>query len=378
MDYNIGVFGFVDNGKSSFVENLTGKPVDLHSIEKSKGMTIKLNYSDFYLGYTQNYVIQNNPENSLHKFHIVDTPGHQILFTKMLTSLSLVDLPILIISCYKSQANLNRLDKFLKLLVHFNKIIIVITKIDKISKLEFSKFLNELKLFLKDWDLNYIILPFSKFWQGYKKYFAEQLFKYTEKYKPEINSNLELLFLNFKSYNINRSKLKLQEIKPGILGGRLKNGKIIKGQDIYINYILYNGKWISLKTKVIKILQSQKELQVISNSGFCTIETDLDPSIFSGDKLSETIVTSKDCNKINKFELKIIQDLDKTIRLDSNSQISVCILNLRSIARIIKIKNKVLSIITEKPLPDPILNQDFKISCKISQQWFIKCICQTI
>ena len=363
--YNIGIFGLVDNGKSTFVKSLTNKDSDKHSLERQKGMTIKLNYSSFCIKQDELGTDYNNADMI---FHIVDTPGHEILFTKMLTSINLIDLPILVVSPYSKDVSLERVSKFLNLLSNFQRIIVVISKLDLVDKIELLEFVEKLELYLKKFKINYDLIPFSKFWNGYQKLLISKLKTNIKKTKLE---NAETKYLVFKSFNINIPKTKILNFVPGIIGGVLKSGFLKKGSDVYLNYLNISNEFKSIKTQINKIIQNEKEIEELNNSGFSTIQTTLDPNLCSNDKLSEIILSSSPLEKISKLQIELIKDLQPTILLAE--QIIICVLHLRLKGRILKNK-KILSILLNNPAPKIIKGENVKICCKNNDQWIVKII----
>ena len=87
---NVGIVGHIDHGKTTILQQLTGKFADTHSEELKRGITIKLGYAETILG----------DEKSKNQKYIsfVDAPGHEMLMATMLSGAAMMDAALLVIA----------------------------------------------------------------------------------------------------------------------------------------------------------------------------------------------------------------------------------------------------------------------------------------
>ena len=82
-EFNIGVVGHVDHGKTTLTQALTGRWTDQHSEEQKRGISIKLGYADadFYRvkeNGSYSYTSQKaKGAEYLRTVSFVDAPGHE-------------------------------------------------------------------------------------------------------------------------------------------------------------------------------------------------------------------------------------------------------------------------------------------------------------
>ena len=116
----IATAGHVDHGKTSLVQQLTGIDTDRLTEEKARGLTIDLGFA-----YTE-----ANGET----LGFIDVPGHIRFIHNMLAGVSIIDMALLVIAADdgpmpQTFEHLAILD-----LLGINKVITVITKIDRVSE----------------------------------------------------------------------------------------------------------------------------------------------------------------------------------------------------------------------------------------------------
>ncbi|MEM7366426.1 MAG: selenocysteine-specific translation elongation factor, partial [Pseudomonadota bacterium] len=115
----VATAGHVDHGKTSLVQQLTGIDTDRLAEEKARGLTIDLGFA-----YT---------EADGETLGFIDVPGHIRFIHNMLAGVSIVDMALLVIAADdgpmpQTIEHLAILD-----LLGINKVITVITKIDRVS-----------------------------------------------------------------------------------------------------------------------------------------------------------------------------------------------------------------------------------------------------
>lgn len=351
---NLCVIGFVDHGKSTFINALTDQVMDTHSFEKQRKITIKLGYAKFVT--------------SKYDAYIIDTPGHEMLTTIMLTSLAIADIPLIVVSMAELDGNLDMSDKFLSLIsaYQYKLVIIVASKIDTLTIQQSHIKLKELQIkvlkYLKKQQFK--ILPFS----FYSKKFKTLLESYLDSYELADNKTSLKGMYCFRSFDINKPGIKLSELQGGVLGGNLKQG-ILK---VNTKICLYNSE-LKINLTVLKIIKDGEDVQEIKPSCFFTILTDLDPSLCASDKLAYSYLTKfQDSDQNLSLKKDVSLKLTKSLRnLDKKAM--YCLI-IKHIAINAELKNcdSVIKFNLEKAVPFVLLNDKVIITIKTQNGWQIK------
>ena len=320
---NIGCLGCVSDGKSTLVEKLTNIKTQRHSDEKYRNITIKQGYGNMkiwlndlinkYFTSSGNYTdyninsIENDDSSIITKCvlvnHIsfVDCPGHNDLIQTMLSSISLMDGAIIVISVDQS------ITKKIQLIQHLiaaklgklDKIIICLNKIDLVSKNILLSRKKELDELLLKYDIKpYIIIPtcFNKN-IGLNNVVNSimELFNPTN-YISRIS--IKPFFRISRSFDINKPGTDLNNVSGGVLGGSLMIGTLKKGDEIEIRPGVINKDskigWTPLRTKIVSIKSENNNLDSIIPGGLIGIGTDLDPYYCKNDLLIGNIITLVD------------------------------------------------------------------------------------
>jgi translation initiation factor 2 subunit 3 len=299
-ELNIGLVGHVDHGKTTLTQALTGKWADTHSEELKRGITIRLGYADavFYFCKKCN-VYCTSPKcphcfgetKTLRAASFVDAPGHETLMATVLSGASLMDGAILLIaaneSCPQPQTaeHLKALD-----IVGIKNIVIAQNKIDLVTEKEAIENYEQIKAFVKGTVAeNAPIIPISASHNVNISPLIEAIEKHIPTPKRDMKKKPK--FYVARSFDINRPGTDIAKLKGGVIGGSITQGVLEKGQEIEIRPgTEVEGKWQSLKTKIISIRQSQRSLEKATSGGLIALETGLDPALTRSDNLTGNLV----------------------------------------------------------------------------------------
>jgi translation initiation factor 2 subunit 3 len=306
-EVNIGMVGHVDHGKTTLTQALTGEWTDRHSEEIKRGISIKLGYADaaFYqctkCQGTDAYTTEEKhskcggtPTKLLRTVSFVDSPGHETLMATMLSGAAIMDGALLLIGanepCPRPQTkeHLMALD-----IIGVKNIVIVQNKVDLVSEERALTSYNEIKAFVKGTVAeNAPIIPVS----AQQKVNIEPLIEAVEKIipTPKRDPAKPARMPIARSFDINLPGTRPKELKGGVLGGSISQGKFNVGEEIEIIpgiKVEDHGKtkWLPLKTQVTGLMTGGQPYKSVDPGGLVGMATKLDPSLTKSDNLAGKI-----------------------------------------------------------------------------------------
>ncbi|MEM2121414.1 MAG: translation initiation factor IF-2 subunit gamma [Candidatus Woesearchaeota archaeon] len=306
-EFNIGLVGHVDHGKTTITEKLSGKWTDTHSEEIKRGITIRLGYADVTFrkcplcqgveGYTKEEFcpIHNVRTEVLRKVSFVDAPGHESLMATMLSGAAIMDYALMIIAANEPCPQPQTREHLTALqIIGIKDIIVVQNKIDLVTKEEALKNYKEIKNFLRGTVYeNAPIIPVS----AHQNINIDLLIKTIVEYfkVPERNKNADPLMFVARSFDINKPGTEPSQLQGGVLGGALKQGVLRIGDEIEIKpgrKVESYGKivWQPLITKIVGLKTGGYDVQEVGPGGSVGVLTTLDPSIVKADSLAGNVV----------------------------------------------------------------------------------------
>ncbi len=300
---NIGLLGHVDHGKTTLTQALTGKFTDEHSEELKRGISIRLGYADLtirkcpkcegskaYTTFKKCFYCGSETE-IVKTVSLVDAPGHETLIATVLTATSILDGAILVIAANEPCPQPQTEEHLMALeIAGIKNIIVVQNKIDLVSKEQALENYKQIKEFLKGTIAeNAPIIPISAQHNINIDVLLEAIDKYI---KPkDRNENAELYMYVARSFDVNKPGTEINNLKGGVLGGAIVQGKIKEGQEIEIKPgIRIGDKYEEVITKVKKISQGGQFLKEGKAGGLLAIETELDPALTKADKMVGNVV----------------------------------------------------------------------------------------
>lgn len=317
-EINIGLVGHVDHGKTTLTERLSGKWTDTHSEEVKRGITIKLGYADtsFYKDKDGNYTtkeknaITKEKNEFVRKISLVDAPGHESLMATMLAGATLMDGAILMVAANEQCPQPQTREHLMALeLSSIKNIVIAQNKIDILSDEKIKKNYNQIKEFLKGTAYeNAPIIPISAQHGVNIEYLIQAIQEFIP--TPKRPKTDGPRFLVARSFDINKPGIYPKDLRGGVLGGALLQGKLKIGDEIEIRpgrIVEQQNQLISkpIKTKIIDIISGGKSYKEITPGGSMGILTNLDPSVVKSDSLVGSAVGLPDSLPEVLYEVKL-------------------------------------------------------------------------
>lgn len=304
---NIGMVGHVDHGKTTLLERLSGKWADTHSEEMRRGITIRLGYADVTFrkcpkcrgnsAFTTEEECENHKVKTkfLRKVSFVDAPGHESLMATMLSGATIMDGALLLIAANEECPQPQTREHLMALeIMGVENIIIVQNKIDLVDDKQAMANYKQIKEFIKKTKFKDApIIPVS----AQQKVNIDALIGAIEKHvpTPKRDDKQNPLLVIARSFDINRPGSQINNIKGGVLGGCLKQGKLKDGDEIEIKpgrmVEEKNQKvWKPIKTKIVSIITGGSKVKEIITGGSVGLQTLLDPSIVKSDALTGSVL----------------------------------------------------------------------------------------
>ncbi|MFC4768355.1 selenocysteine-specific translation elongation factor [Effusibacillus consociatus] len=117
----VGTAGHIDHGKTTLVKALTGLDTDTHKEEKERGISIDIGFAPLTL-----------PDGR--RIGVIDVPGHERFIKNMLAGAAGIDLILLVIDANEGIMPQTREHLHIVEMLHVQKGIVVLTKIDTVDE----------------------------------------------------------------------------------------------------------------------------------------------------------------------------------------------------------------------------------------------------
>ncbi len=307
---SIGLFGHVDNGKTTLTRALTGKWTDTHSEEMKRGITIRLGYADadFYkcskckgleaYGVSATCATCSGKADFVRKVSFIDAPGHESLMATMLSGASIIDGALLLVAANEDCPLPQTREHLMALeILGIKNIVIVQNKIDLVDEAQAIKNYEQIKTFIKGTIAEKApIIPIS----AQHNVNVSALIAALEETIPTPTRDVtkDPLFFIARSFDINRPGTEIDALHGGVLGGALKQGALKEGDEIEIRPglgIEREGKkqWYPLITKILGLHSGGHVVKGVHPGGSFGIMTSLDPYYVKSDSLTGNVVGKK-------------------------------------------------------------------------------------
>ena len=375
---NIGMIGHVDHGKTTLTQALSGKWTDTFSEEIKRGITIKLGYANttFYKDEKEGYNSEKKG-NRLRQVSFVDAPGHEALMAVMLAASSIMDGALLLISAKEGIRAQTREHAMAAKIAGIKNIVVVQNKIDAVSKEEAIKGYNEIKTFLKEYEIEAPIIPVS----ALHRVNIDKLIEAIETIMPtpERNENADPEFLVVRSFDVNKPGKALDKLIGGVVGGGLVQGKLKVGDEIEIRPGIKTEKgWLPIITKITSLATENAKLKEATPGGSIAIGTTLDPSTTKQDTLLGAVIgyPGKMPEILNEIKLKVklfdkvIGFENKDVKVASLREGEPLIINVNTAVSVgtVKKADKMITISLKRPVCAKKEDR-FVISRRVDNKW---------
>lgn len=301
-DFNIGIVGHVDHGKTTLTEALTGKWTDTHSEEIKRGISIRLGYADLTIykcprckgskaySTSKKCIGCFSAGEPVRTISFVDAPGHETLMATVLSGAALMDGALLVIAANEECPQPQTSEHLTALnIVGIRKVIIVQTKIDIVTREQALANYRQIKDFVKGTIAeNAPIVPVSARQRVNLDVLIETMDTVME---PAVRDPKKApKFQIARSFDVNKPGTEIEKLEGGVLGGSLVQGRLKVGDEIEIRPgIKAKDRYEPVKTRVTGLQKAGKNLAEIEPGGLAGLSTSLDPYLTKADSLSGSI-----------------------------------------------------------------------------------------
>ena len=390
---NIGTTGHVDHGKTTLVQSITGTWTSVHSQELKRGITIRVGYSDaaFYkctncedpLGYSTSPKCSNcgNESELSRVVSFVDSPGHESLMANMLSGSALMDGALLIIAANEKVPRPQTKEHLLALeTLGIKQIVVVQNKVDLVSYEEAMANYSDIAKFVKGTSATKSpIIPISA--QSGLNIDALIGAIETTLETPKRDESKNAVMHVLRSFDVNKPGSKIKDIKGGVIGGSLTQGKFTVGDEIEIKPGFLNEKkktYQTIQTKIVSLGTGIGIVDSVKPGGLIAIGTQLDPSMTRTDSLIGSVIGKPDTlPEISSTTKLSISLFDSAVGMTGETKVlpvqmgELLRLNIGTapvLSKVIKVKADIIEIEFRRPVC-LFKNENVAISRRIADRW---------
>jgi len=372
-EVNIGMVGHVDHGKTTLVYALTGVWADRHSEELKRGITIKLGYADATFrrcpecgepeAYTTERIcpIHGIETEILRTVSFVDAPGHEMLMATMLSGAALMDGAVLVIAANEKCPRPQTREHLMALdIIGVDKIVIAQNKIDTVSKDRVLENYKEIRDFIRGTIAeNATIIPIS----AQQRINIDAIIQAIEENIPTPERDLKSppLMHIARSFDVNKPGTKPDELVGGVVGGSLARGKLKVGDEIEIRPGIREGKkWKPLRSEVVSIMASGRQVDEATPGGLIGVATKLDPFLTKSDKLVGNVLGLPDNlpEILNEFSMDVrllerVVGLEEDVEVEkirANEELMLVVGTAITVSNVTSIRDDVVEVKLRRPV----------------------------
>jgi len=303
-EVNIGLVGHVDHGKTTLTEALSGIWTDVHSEEIRRGISIRLGYADtsFYKckecgRYTtkEKCPYCGGSTEFLRRVSFVDAPGHEMLMATMISGAAIMDGAILVIAANETCPQPQTKEHLMALdIIGVKRLVVAQNKVELVSREKVIENYGQIKEFLAGTSVKDApIIPISAIHRAN----IDKLIEAVEKIipTPRRDTTKPPRMYVARSFDVNRPGTRPENLRGGVLGGSLQQGKLRVGDEIELRpgiKMSREGKttWQYLSSRVVSLHAMDSSLEEALPGGLIGVGTMLDPSLSKGDSLVGSVL----------------------------------------------------------------------------------------
>jgi translation initiation factor 2 subunit 3 len=389
---NFGMLGHVANGKSTIVKNISGEATQRHSDEKIKNITIKLGYANAKIYqcpkcpkpecyqstssaiYEHRCVLCAEPCDLKRHVSFVDCPGHHLLMSTMLGGACVMNYAILVESATNDKIpELQTMEHFeiaqeAQIPISFvclNKLDLMIKNKNKVPDI-----IERIENFVQSYgekENKVPVIPVS----GTHDINIDVVLEYIANIpipKKDLTKDFKMLVI--RSFNINKERIPINELKGGVIGGSLMVGMIDLNDEVIIypgytkkNPVNSSKVWtcVPLKTRALSIHSGKNSLNYAIPGGLIGIQLDIDPSFTGDDRLTGNVIYNKNRQNVKVYEeitlkyKKLTRKLTEYIteyskKFDVKDIIQININSNNVLSKIKSITKESIELVLDKPI----------------------------
>ncbi|BCS90600.1 MAG: translation initiation factor IF-2 subunit gamma [Candidatus Micrarchaeota archaeon] len=306
----IGTLGHVDHGKTTLTKALTGVWTDKFSESIKRNMTIKLGYADVAIRrcpvceeprcYSINERCKycGSKTEEVRRISIIDSPGHETLMATAIAASNIIDAVLFVIAanepCPMPQT---REHAMVVNMLGIKNIIIVQTKVDIVGKEAAKNHYKQIKEFVKGTVMeNAPIVPVVSTQDLNIDYLLKLILEIKV---PDRKLDDDPLMYVARSFDINKPGTKISDLKGGVIGGSIIQGKFKVNDIIEIKpgvKIKLKGEhedYHTITTRIKSIYAFNDRLDEAIAGGLVAFATEIDPFFTKSDSLVGSVVGLK-------------------------------------------------------------------------------------
>ena len=305
-EVNIGLVGHVDHGKTTLVQALSGQWTDQHSEEMKRGISIRLGYADATFrrcpecAGSEAYTVEETCDEHgvetevLRTVSFVDAPGHETLMATMLSGAAIMDGAVLVISATEEVPQAQTEEHLMALdIIGIENVVVVQNKIDLVDRERAQENYQQILDFVEGTVAEGApVIPVSAGQQVNMDYLIEAIEETipTPERDPEADARLYVA----RSFDINKPGTTWEDLKGGVVGGSLAQGRLHVDDDLEIRpgrEVEEGGSsdYRAIETTVRSLQAGGEFVEEATPGGLLGVGTGLDPSLTKGDGVAGQI-----------------------------------------------------------------------------------------